>query len=74
MSKSLRQTRREGGDAGEGDIKNFWRGASIEELAAAQGVEPIQNPDELWGDFWPEDESLDAFVEAIHELRHQDVE
>jgi hypothetical protein len=41
---------------------SFWNGPSIAELAKAQGVQPIQSLDELWGDFWPDDESVDEFI------------
>jgi len=44
---------------------------SIEELAAQQGVKPIENPDDLRGDFWPEDESADEFLAALEEWRRE---
>jgi hypothetical protein len=37
---------------------------SIEELAAEQGTRPLHF-DELLGDFWPEDESIDDFLEFV---------
>jgi hypothetical protein len=43
---------------------------SIEELAAAQGVKFPQDITELMnGNFWPEDESIDDFLEFIREQR-----
>ncbi len=36
----------------------------IEVLAAQQGVKPIEKPEDLRGDFWPEDESVDDFLKA----------
>jgi hypothetical protein len=49
---------------------SFWTGLSVAELAKAQGVQPIQTLDQLWGDFWPEDESIDEFIDAIYQWRH----
>ena len=34
----------------------FWRSLTLTELAEVQGVTPIQTLDDLWGDFWPEEE------------------
>jgi hypothetical protein len=42
------------------------------ELARQQGVKPIKSIDELRGDFWPEDESVDEFLEFVRAIRHQD--
>ncbi len=59
-------------EGAEPGAAGFWKGATVEELAEAQGVQPVEDPNTLWGDFWPEDESLDAFVEAIRESRRRD--
>lgn len=42
------------------------------ELAQAQGVLPLSSFDDLLGNFWPEDESVDEFIAEIRELRRQD--
>ena len=42
---------------------------SIEELMAEQGVQPVKDPGELLGDFWPEDENIDDFLAAVREWR-----
>lgn len=42
------------------------------ELARQQGVKPIKSIKELQGDFWPEDESVDEFLEFVRSIRHQD--
>lgn len=42
------------------------------ELARRQGVKPIKSIKELQGDFWPEDESVDDFLELVRSIRHQD--
>lgn len=41
------------------------------EIARKQGVRPISNFDDLLGDFWPEDESADEFVETIRKWRRE---
>lgn len=41
----------------------------LETLAAQQGVEPVNDFDDLLGDFWPEDESADEFITAVREWR-----
>jgi plasmid stability protein len=33
-------------------------------LAREQGVKPVERFEDLLGDFWPEDESVDEFLEA----------
>lgn len=43
-----------------------------EELEARmreQGIKPLTDGTELYGDFWPEDESVDDFLAHIYELR-----
>jgi hypothetical protein len=42
------------------------------ELARRQGVTPITSIKELQGDFWPEEESVDEFLELVRSIRHQD--
>jgi hypothetical protein len=42
------------------------------ELARRQGVKPIENMDDLRGDFWPEEESIDDFLAWLRELRQSD--
>ena len=52
---------------------SFWdRTPTAEELAAQQGVSPVADFDSLLGDFWPEDESIDDFLEALHRWRRGD--
>jgi hypothetical protein len=41
---------------------------SLDELAAAQGSKVIENPEMLYGDFWPEDD-LDEFLAQWREWR-----
>lgn len=46
---------------------------SIEQIAAEQGVGPVDF-DKLrkLGEFWPEDESVDEFIEFVRESRRED--
>jgi hypothetical protein len=42
---------------------------SIEQLMAEQGTGPIADAALLRGDFWPEEESIEDFLAALHEWR-----
>jgi hypothetical protein len=42
------------------------------ELAKQQGVAPIRDINELKGDFWPEDESIDDFLAWLRATRRED--
>jgi hypothetical protein len=42
------------------------------ELAKQQGVKPIRSIEDLQGDFWPEEESVDEFLDWVREMRQQD--
>jgi hypothetical protein len=37
-------------------------------------AQPVQKLEDLYGDFWPEDESVDDFVDAVQQWRREDVE
>jgi hypothetical protein len=50
----------------------FWEGADVQMLAESQGVRPVDDFDALLGG-WPEDESVDDFVVAVRECRHQNL-
>lgn len=45
---------------------------SIEELIAEQGTQFRTDPADLLGDFWPEDESIEDFLMALHQWRGHD--
>ena len=45
---------------------------SIQELVAEQGTTFRADPAELLGDFWPEEESIEDFLRALHEWRGHD--
>lgn len=42
------------------------------ELAKRQGVSPIRSIEDLQGDFWPEEESVDEFLDWVQATRQQD--
>lgn len=48
--------------------------AALKALAKAQGIEPIVDPSDLIGDFWPEHESVDDFVEARQRWQREEAE
>jgi hypothetical protein len=45
---------------------------SIDELVLEQGTRFPADPVELLGDFWPEEESIEDFLKALHEWRGHD--
>jgi hypothetical protein len=42
---------------------------TIDELVAEQRLTFPRDPNDLIGDFWPEDESIDDFLAAVRESR-----
>ena len=45
---------------------------SVEDLIADQGLAFPRDPRDLLGNFWPEDESIEDFLAALHDWRgHQ---
>ncbi|HJT75646.1 MAG TPA: hypothetical protein VJ739_00435 [Gemmataceae bacterium] len=42
-----------------------------EALAVQQGVKPIANPEELFADFWPAEETADQLVQAVRRWRRE---
>ncbi len=45
------------------------RRARLAALAAAQGVSPVENPENLVFEDWPEDETADDFLAAVRAWR-----
>ena len=45
--------------------QSFWELPTLDELADAQDVAPVERIEDLVADFWPEDESVDDFLAAI---------
>ena len=53
-------------------VADFWRPKKLEELAAEQGVKPIDNPQELMGpgsDLWADDAEFEEFLAWLRESR-----
>jgi hypothetical protein len=48
---------------------DFHASPTVAELIAQQGKGPLSDPKVLLGDFWPEDESVEEFLAALHEWR-----
>jgi hypothetical protein len=48
---------------------NFDADPSLDEIVAQQGKGPITDLSVLHGDFWPEEESIESFLAALHEWR-----
>ncbi|MGB7284481.1 MAG: hypothetical protein WBE13_19610 [Candidatus Acidiferrum sp.] len=48
--------------------EQFFATCTLEELAEAQGVTPMKNPEEMAG-AWPEAEDVDQFVKETYESR-----
>jgi hypothetical protein len=46
----------------------FFAMSTLEELAEAQGVGPMSNPEEMAG-AWPEEEDVDQFVRETYQSR-----
>jgi hypothetical protein len=46
-----------------------WGHPSTEELITAQGLTFPRDPNDLLGNFWPEEESIDDFLSALREWR-----
>lgn len=46
--------------------------SDVMELAREQGVLPLSSFDDLLGEFWPEDESVDEFIAESWTLRRRD--
>jgi hypothetical protein len=44
---------------------DFWHPAPIEAIAQAQQTPPVRDISDLRVDFWPEEETVDDFIEYI---------
>ncbi len=85
IEEALAQPEKASSTAGEGmtplstgpkrvihEVIDFWKGATLAELANMQAVHPVRSLDDLWGTFWPENESVDAFIDSIRQWRRRD--
>ena len=50
---------------------DFWEPKTLEQLIQAQQTQPITNIGDLAG-FWPQEESVDDFIEYIYQQRYED--
>lgn len=51
----------------------FWsKRKNLESLMAEQGLSPVESIKEYRAPFWPEDETVDEFVESVRRWRHED--
>jgi len=48
---------------------SFDADPTLDEIIAQQGKGPVTDLSVLHGDFWPEEESVEEFLEALHEWR-----
>ncbi len=53
------------------DMVDFWKPRTLEQLLWAQQTLPVTNIDELAVEFWPEEESVDDFIEYIYQQRRE---
>ncbi|MGC8494252.1 MAG: hypothetical protein ACP5SH_21210 [Syntrophobacteraceae bacterium] len=51
---------------GQDQFADFLTPKSIDEITQARGMPPVSDLSELAGDFWPENESSDAFIDYIY--------
>jgi len=65
--------KREGDSPGSSSNAGFWHSLTFEELARAQGVQPVQRLEDIMGG-WPEDQRDDGFEDAIHAMRREDLQ
>ncbi len=54
------------------DLYSFEALPSLDALAEAQGVQPIEDIDDLVADFWPEDESVEDVIATIRRWRDEE--
>ena len=52
---------------------DFWQPKTLAQLIEDQGVQPVGDIKELTADCWPEEESIDDFLEFIQRQRHEDI-
>jgi hypothetical protein len=73
MAEPNRQHRNSATDARPPRVRYVASGhPSVQQLMAEQGTGPITDVSVLHGDFWPEEESIEDFLQALHQWRsHQ---
>jgi hypothetical protein len=51
---------------------SFWQPQAIESIVASQQTQPVSDVSALKANFWPEDESVDDFIEYVEQQRQDD--
>lgn len=54
---------------------DFWEAKTIDELAAEQGIKPVERLEEVLGqgsDLWRDDAELESFLAAVRESRRKE--
>ena len=70
MADVNRQHRDSAPDARPAPVRYAASGhPSVAQLMAEQGTGPITAVSVLHGDFWPEEESIEDFLETLHQWR-----
>ena len=54
------------------DFALFLKGKQASE-SLKDRPRPVEHLEDLWGDFWPDDESVDDFVDAVRRWRSEDL-
>ena len=52
---------------------DFWQPKSLDQLIEKQQPVTINDLSDLAGDFWPEDDSIDDFLEFLEQERKEDL-
>jgi hypothetical protein len=66
----LGRQRRDSAKGGPGPVRYSAAGhPSVEQLVAEQGTGPITDVSVLHGEFWPDEESIEDFLDTLHEWR-----
>jgi len=65
--------KREGDSPESSSNSGFWHSLTFEELARAQGIQPVQRLEDIMGG-WPEDQREDGFEDAIRAMRQEDLQ
>jgi hypothetical protein len=51
--------------------REFWQGQTLEQLRAIQKTKPINSFEDLVPDFWPEEESIEEFLDFLKTQRQE---
>ena len=54
------------------DFALFIKARQAQQRYTGSAPQLVQRLEDLWGDFWPEDESVDDFIHAVRRWRRKD--